>query len=241
MYAFVDESGDIGFKEGSSKFLTIASVGFESIEDMLICTEAIQSFKDEVGLKKELHFFDNAEWVKRRFLEEISECNFFFYGLVVNKRKVDSPYLSTPPPEDSMALYKLACRYLFNTIRIGNGRKVFEASTVVFDKSGNRKFQHSFKKELKRHTRENSLNIQMKDSDQSNLLQLADYVVGSINKALPLNKGQQDISYVSYILKQIKYVRIWPLGGEEDEWPKHPSLRKYWEGLYWENVYRKLR
>ena len=80
MYAFVDESGDIGFKEGSSKFLTIASVGFESIEDMLICTEAIQSFKDEVGLKKELHFFDNAEWVKRRFLEEISECNFFFYG-----------------------------------------------------------------------------------------------------------------------------------------------------------------
>ena len=217
MYAFVDESGDTGFKGGSSDFLTVSLVGFNSWEDMCDCDDAIQEFKDQNRISPELHFVRDHPNLRRKFLEYISNYEFFFYGHVINKGELY--------PHSKSGLYEFACMSLLGVIAHGAGQSYIDSSRITFDGAGEKKFQESFRNKLSSITKYPNFKPQLEDSQNSNLLQLADYVAGSINKSLPTRKGKQDISYVRAILDHYRYVKVWPTKGNFSS----PDLRKYWE------------
>ena len=215
VYAFVDESGDPGFKGGSSKFLTLALVGFHSWDDLGKCGALIQEFKNRNGIQTELHFSHDRADLRKEFLEYVSQCEFFFYGLVINKEKV---YF-----RQKKELYESGCIRLLQTIADSAGQRYTSNASITFDRAGDKKFQESFISKLGSFTGHPNFKPRLEDSRDSNLLQLADYVAGAINKSLPTNKGKQDLSYVRAILDHCQYVKVWPKGDFSS-----PSLKKYW-------------
>ena len=90
MLVFIDESGDAGLKikKGSSKFFTVSLVVFEDNEEAIACDQRIELLKREIGWVKpdEFHFKRNSDRVRRAFLGAVAPYNFFYYGIVINRK-----------------------------------------------------------------------------------------------------------------------------------------------------------
>ena len=90
---------------------------------------------------------------------------------------------------------------------------IFEYMLVVIDESGNLDFKRQLAKYLR-----NKLNgkdkklikkLKMQSSCSNNLLQLADYVAGAINRSVQVNKKNAN-EYRKLIAHREVYVQVWP-------------------------------
>ena len=99
MLVLIDESGDTGFKKGSSKFFTMTLVVFNDIDELGQSKNAehtaatIKSLKKKIGHKPEFHFSQNSHDVRVSFFQSLNEnnCIFQIYSLVVEKKQLYSP------------------------------------------------------------------------------------------------------------------------------------------------------
>lgn len=209
MLVFIDESGDPGLKieKGSSRFFSIALVVFEDNDEALACDQRIGLLKRELGWEErsEFHFKMNSDRVRKAFLQAVNPYNFFYYGIVINK---DLNKLWGEGFKDKKSFYKYACSLVFQ-----NAKDKLENSIVVIDESGNLDFKRQLAKYLR-----NKLNgkdrklikkLKMQRSCSNNLLQLADYVAGAINRSVQTNK-KNAAEYRKLIAHREVYVQIWP-------------------------------
>ncbi len=208
MLVFIDESGDSGWKlgKGSSRFFTIALVIFEENEDAEKCDERIELLKHEISWspKAEFHFKNNSNRVRTAFLEAVSPYNFFYYGIVINK---DPKKLWGEGFKNKESFYKYACGLVFE-----NAKEKLKNATLIIDKSGNLDFRNQLAKYLRRkiNTEERLISkVKMQRSTSNNLLQLADYVAGIINRSVVDGRKNSDIFRKKIAHREI-YVQIWP-------------------------------
>jgi len=209
MLVFIDESGDPGLKieKGSSRFFTIALVIFEDRDEALACDQRIKLLKRELGWEEssEFHFKRNSDRVRRAFLKAVAPYNFFYYGIVINK---DPKKLWGEGFRDKKSFYKYACGLVFQ-----NAKDKLENSTVVIDKSGNLDFRRQLAKYLRKRMNEEGKKlikkVKMQRSKGNNLLQLADYVAGVINRSVQ-NHKKFAAEYRKIISHREIYVQIWP-------------------------------
>lgn len=207
MLVFIDESGDSGLKigKGSSRYFTIAMVVFEENEEATRCDQRIELLKSELGWEgnSEFHFKNNSIKVRESFFKAIMPYNFFFYGFVINK---DPKKLWGDGFKNKESFYKYACGLVFE-----NAKDKLKNAIVLIDKSGNMDFRRQLGKNLRR-----KINIQekiikkvkMQKSQSNNLLQLADYVAGAINRSLSNRKNSKKFRKM-ISAREIK-VQIWP-------------------------------
>ena len=206
MLALIDESGDPGLKieKGSSRYFTIALVVFEDKDEALSCDQRIQLLKKEIGWNEasEFHFKRNSDKIRRAFLQAVSPYNFFYYGIVINK---DPQKLWGEGFKNKESFYKYACGLVFE-----NAKEKLNKATIVIDKSGNLDFRHHLAKYLRRKINSGAIKkVKMQRSDGNNLLQLADYVAGVINRSIK-NKRKCADEYRKIIVHREIYVQIWP-------------------------------
>ncbi len=206
MLAFIDESGDPGLKieKGSTRYFTIALVVFEDKDEALGCDQRIQLLKKEIGWDKasEFHFKRNSDKIRRAFLQAVSLYNFFYYGIVINK---DPKKLWGEGFKNKESFYKYACGLVFE-----NAKEKLNRAIVVIDKSGSLDFRHHLAKYLRRKMDSGIIRkVKMQRSDGNNLLQLADYVAGVINRSIQNKKKWAD-GYRRIIAHREIYVQIWP-------------------------------
>lgn len=209
MLVFIDESGDPGLKieKGSSRFFTVSLVIFEDRDEALACDQRIGLLKKELGweMNSEFHFKRNSDKVRRAFLQAIAPYNFFYYGIVINK---DPKKLWGDGFRNKKSFYKYACGLVFQ-----NAKDKLENSIVVIDKSGNLDFRRQLAKYLRKRINEENKKlikkVKMQRSDGNNLLQLADYVAGVINRSVQGRKKYAD-EYKRIIAHREIYVQIWP-------------------------------
>jgi hypothetical protein len=209
MLVFVDESGDPGLKieKGSSRFFTIALVIFEDRDEALACDQRIKLLKRELGWEEssEFHFKRNSDKVRRAFLRAVAPYNFFYYGIVINK---DPEKLWGEGFRDKKSFYKYACSLVFQ-----NAKDKLENSIIVIDKSGSLDFRRQLAKYLRRKMNEEGKKlikkVKMQRSKGNNLLQLADYVAGVINRAVQEHK-KFAAEYRKIIAHREINVKIWP-------------------------------
>ncbi len=208
MLALIDESGDSGFKigKGSSKYFTIALVIFEDDEEAIACDSRIELLKRELGWKanSEFHFKSNSDKIREAFFKAVLPYNFFYYGFVLDKYSTKL-YKDVFKNKDSF--YKYTCGLVFE-----NAKNKLIDSTVIIDENGNLDFKRQLAKYLMSKINTNHQKsikkVKMQKSSSNNLLQLADYVAGAINRSLTEKRKRKH--YRNYIsLKEIS-VQIWP-------------------------------
>ena len=189
MLVFGDEAGDSGLKldQGSSKFFTVALVIFEEHDEAIACDQRIELLKKELGWTSasEFHFRHNSDKVRRRFLTAVAPYNFFYYGIVFNK---DPRMLASEVFLDKKSFYKYACSLVFE-----NAKEKLNEAIVTIDRSGNTDFRGELAKYLRRKMNEDGKRIlikkvKMQRSASNNLLQLADYIAGIINRGVQKEK-----------------------------------------------------
>jgi hypothetical protein len=205
MLVFIDESGDSGFKlnEGSSPYFVICLVVFEDREEADACEKRIELLKTEIGKGSdwEFHFKTNSHKLKEKFLRAVLPFNFFYYGIVLDKSLLYKEGFTT---KDSF--YKYTCGLVFE-----NAKDKLDAATVIIDETGSLLFKSNLAKYLMRKMNESKnviKRVRMENSHSSNLLQLADYIAGSINRSYS-DKADGKV-YRKIVSSREIDVRLWP-------------------------------
>ena len=208
MLVFIDESGDSGLKigRGSSRYFTVGLVVFEDHDEALACDERIGFLRKDLGWKldREFHFKNNSEKVRCLFLRAVSSFNFFYYGIVINK---DPEKLYGEGFRKKSSFYKYTCSLVFE-----NAKHKLDSAIVVVDRSGSLDFRNQLAQYLRRKMNRDKRRIKavkMQRSESNNLIQLADYVSGVINRSVTNTKKKAD-DYRKIIAHREKYVQIWP-------------------------------
>ena len=208
MLAFVDESGDAGFKldRGSSRLLVVAMVTFESAEEAQRCDDRIASLRADLSLPSsfEFHFSHNSRRVREAFLEAVRPYDFRVHVFAVDKANP----LVGEQVRSSEDLQQLAMRELLE-----DAGPYLHNTTVVVDRAGTRQGRSSLVVHLRRRLSAGSLASihKLKDqrSESHNLLQLADYVVGVSARVL---NGHSDGSRLRsrHLQGREATWRVWP-------------------------------
>lgn len=205
MLVFIDESGDPGLKltAGSSTYFVIALVVFEDNEEALACDQRIQLLKHELGRdNEEFHFKRNSDKVREAFIKAVGPYEFFYYAIILNKRGLYGDGF-----KDKKSFYKYACNLLFE-----NAKEKLVHATVVIDKSGSLDFQRQLARYLRKRINNDLKRIKslkMQRSAGNNLLQLADYIAGIVNRSVQHKKKKFENFRKMIAHREIR-VQIWP-------------------------------
>ena len=205
MLIFIDESGDPGLKlkKGSSAYFVISLVIFEDNEEATACDQRIQLLKRELGRNnEEFHFKRNSDRIREAFIKAVVPYEFFYYAIVLNKNGLYGDGF-----RDKKSFYKYACSLLFE-----NAKEKLSNAIVIIDRSGSLDFQRQLEKYLKQRMN-NGLkrikSVKMQKSISNNLLQLADYIAGIINRSVQHKKDNAKIYRKMIAHREIR-VQIWP-------------------------------
>ena len=206
MLVFIDESGDPGLKlgQGSSQFFTIAIVVFEDREDAIACDQRIELLHKELDWHSEFHFKRNPDHVRKAFIQAVAPYNFFYYGVIIKKKHQLNLAQQFPTRE---SFYQYVCGLVFE-----NAKEKLLNATVIIDTSGNQEFGMSLAQYLRRKINTEDIKriikLKMQRSHTNNLIQLADYVAGILNRSIQ-NKKHGKI-YRKLISHREFKVNIWP-------------------------------
>lgn len=183
MLVFIDDSGDPGFKvgKGSTECFVIAMVIFSDPLEAERTALAIRELKRELRFPDdvEFKFFKSSKNVKARFFEKVRAFDFIVRCIVVKKELIHSNELRS----NKNSFYA----YFIKEALKNSGNEILNAK-VRIDGSGDRMFRKSFltylRRELMRGGAPIMQNCKLVDSRSNVLIQLADMVAGSINRAV---------------------------------------------------------
>jgi hypothetical protein len=201
--AFIDESGDTGLKvaQGSSEYFVVALVTFEDHDEAIACDQRIELLKREVGMSATDEFkFGKLPGKKREaFFEAVGPYAFFYFGIAIRKAKLWGKDF-----QFKESFYKYACRLVFE-----NAKPHLRDAIVVIDGSGSREFKRQLGYYLRRHAGSGVIRkLKVQSSHNNNLIQLADMVVGAINRSLT-EKDDRAV-YRKQISAKEMSVQVWP-------------------------------
>ena len=210
MLAFIDESGDTGKRitNNSSKYLVVVVVIFQNNEDAQRCDDAIARLRVDSHLRPdyEFHYAHNSSRVKESFLRRVSPHCFNYYAFAINK---DPRLMLDSGLDYGDRLHRFAILKALEISMLS-----LHDAIVAIDNSGERKSRNKLTGYLRQDLRSRSADkiirrIKMQDSAGNNLLQLADYVAGIINRSL--QGKQREAKFLAQYLSphEVKKV-LWP-------------------------------
>lgn len=189
MLVFIDESGDTGRKifRGSSKFFIVL---FEDHEEAVSCDRKIDSLRRELKLSEsfEFHFAQNSKKVRTEFLKAVQSYHFIYFSVVIDK---DPEKMLEPEFTTKDSFYNYACHMAFN-----NAKPYLAEAIIVIDETGSPDFKNKLAKFLRRRLNNDDKKVikevKQQRSSSNNLLQLADYVSGVINRKVQDKKDSEE-------------------------------------------------
>ncbi len=199
MIAFIDESGDLGFKieKGSSIYLVISMIIFNNEEDMGETISKISSYRKKMRYSStyEFKFRKSNKKIILGLLNTVKSCKFTVKAIILKKKDIKESKLLKKAQIYDYLLLILLDKYLKEEMEI----------KIRLDGSADREFS----KKLKTYIRKKSgvhkqvFDFKIIDSKNDILIQLADVVVGSIRRSYTKEKNDSDI-YKSIIKKRIE-------------------------------------
>ena len=208
MLVFIDESGDTGLAidRGATKYFAMFMVVFEDHDDAIACDQRINLLRRELHLSQnfEFHFHRNSDRVRDSFLRAVLPYQFFYYGIVINKKKLTKDWFSIREP-----FYQYAAGLLFE-----NAKERLDQAIVVVGKSGRQLFKYQLASYLKEKMNQQNgrrliKKLKMQDSKSNNLLQLTDVIAGAVHRSL-LYEDADSQQFRAIIKPREIRVQIWP-------------------------------
>ena len=191
MLIFIDESGDTGRKlnRGSSRYFIVSMALFSDLDEAERCDKRIELLKGEIGKLPsfEFHFSHNSDKVRMNFLKAIHPYKFVYFSVVIDK---NPKKLWGPGFNNKESFYKYACQ-----MAMTNALPFFDSATVILDKSGSPDFRSRLAKYLRSKIKDKEgksiKKLKQQRSSSNNLLQLADYITGIVNRKIQNKKDWQ--------------------------------------------------
>ncbi len=184
MLVFIDESGDPGFKEGSSPVFVAVMVIFKTSHDARMVETSIWSSKARLKNPKEFKFSKCSDEVRDLFFDCVCQHKFTIRAIVVKKDVIRSPRLRAN--KDTFYEY-----FVKNMLKNDSG--ILENARVVIDGSGSAAFRQKLNTALRTHAVSGAIkNIRFKGSKSDVLVQLADMCVGAIARSYRTDRTDCD-------------------------------------------------
>lgn len=194
LVAFIDESGGHGFnfdKEGTSTHFVVNAILIDSNELEKVTSE-FEAIKNQYFPTSELKSSKIAkrEELRIEILNKLSILNFKFYFLLVDKTKIHL----TSGLKYKESFYKFLYGILYNNIY-----RNFKYLTIVADVLIDNEFILSFEKYIRENHQADLFhqnNISFKKSETTILIQLTDFIGGTLNR---FYSGKSDIDPTKYL------------------------------------------
>ena len=186
-YLFIDDSGDVGFKDESSSHFLIAAVLIVDEESKQVLCDEIDSFRRNLGWGEldEFKFNTTNKRTVLKLIRAIKEFNFSAYIMVLDKSKVDPGNVK----ENKTNLYYQMIKELIFKLDPVN-------PIITIDGRAGKQYAKEIKTYLRKCLREKEIydsRIYLVDSRKNSLIQLADIIVGSVARSLNKNKTDNQI------------------------------------------------
>lgn len=204
MLVFIDDSGDPGFRvdKGSSSVFVIALIIFDDNLEAEKTSLAIKELRRELKCSDQYEFKFNKtnRHFRTAFFDRINSFTFRIRAIVVNKKNIYSPYLTS----NKESFYN---HVIMQVLRHHKGS--IKDAKLKFDKRGEQNIRNELRSYLSREL-DNKVNhifsdLKFVDSKQNTLIQLADMVAGCIG--------------ASYSNKYFNYLEVLKQAGRiEDLW-----------------------
>jgi len=208
-YAFIDEYGDSGLnfdKQGTSTHFIVTAIIVEecNLKKLETEVEAIRAKHFGPGEIKSNNVRGNHDR-RKRILADISNIEFSFLAVVVDKRKIF---------KDSGLAYKQSFYKYLNDKLHTELRRTYPKLCMISDQLGSREFMDSFRK----YVIENSnpilfdyYDFGFNDSKNSVIIQLADFVSGCLSYIYDEKKiSQESRAYYQLLKKKKIRIEFWP-------------------------------
>ena len=206
----MDESGDTGRRitNNSSRYLVAAIVIFKDDADAQACDNAIERLRPDFHLRPdyEFHYAHNSPKIKEALLRRVSLHLFDYIAFAINK---DPQQMSNEEMEYGNGLYRFAILRILEL-----SLPYLDNATVAIDNSGERKSKDRLTSYLRQNLRRldedrTVRKTKMQDSAGNNLLQLADYIAGIVNRSLQGKPREIDFLHRYLMPHEISRV-LWP-------------------------------
>ncbi|WP_319584249.1 DUF3800 domain-containing protein [uncultured Pseudodesulfovibrio sp.] len=202
---FIDESGDTSIeitKKGVSRWYVLVSLMVERNQEANVCNEAkIISKRCFSGAEIKSSKVGNNVKRRRRILTLISKLNIKYYAFAVDKQRIYADCGLQHKP----SFYKFLNGMLFQRITTASHNP-----NITIDNHGRSDFMESFKKYTKK-----KLNLPLLsdhifsyvDSSENYLVQLADFIAGTIARRL---EGKESENLTEIVKDKQIHLHYWP-------------------------------
>jgi|GEM_PF-4858920 len=196
---FVDDSGNTGFKQntGMSNYFLIAAVLVKNYTTIIDIEHKMNDLRERLNWRETREFKSHSISKTERvaFLKMLKDCDFVAYVGVVDRTKIK--------PMKPRTLYN---ETILKTIRLHNIDG--NVGISIDGEAGN-----SYKREAKTYFRKNMRDIKIvafdyKDSKKSNMIQIADIIVGTAHDYLKKNINDENFQKLIR-LDKIKLVNLY--------------------------------
>jgi len=174
-YIYIDESGDLGLR--GSKYFSIAAVITDEPKILNRIIKKLRQTKLKKKIKQlpEIKANNSNRIIKEYVLKKVNSANCQIFAIVVDKSKILSRLY-----EVKDKLYNYLCGILLDTIDIKYGKIII----TIDKKHTNSLIREDFNNYIKKKIgcKDIKVEIYHKPSYSSNELQVADFVVWSINR-----------------------------------------------------------
>lgn len=210
LYSYLDESGDIGFSKGSSKYFVVACVFTDNPHYLTTKMARLKKRIREAGWKgiQEFKFAQDHDKVKCKVVNEIASLNFEASCIAVDKSSVTAGLRNNPnvlynyltvhyPVTDIIANYSP------HKITFCVDRRYSKEKIEEFDKYVKQKI--IWKANAEYGIEVDDFCVEHATSEGTLILQIGDYLAGSVYKKI---RGLPD-SYYDVLKPKIKYRHEW--------------------------------
>ena len=187
-------------KPKSSPVFVLAMVLFDNEADMAICDKTIEYLKEKKGIR-EFHFANDPYGTRNDFLETIQQCQFSYYGFVLDKHKLEQ---QGKPLRGGKECYNYCFRLLFEN--------AVQGEVTLFIDKREKRADGGLKKYLMNEAtlRNRICDVKTVASEDHNLIQLTDYIAGTIYYEYSRRDSKSPRRYRNKVLTKEKWVRVWP-------------------------------
>jgi len=173
----IDESGCAGFKlgKGSTPRFVVGMVIFHDYEEAERASRAIADARVALRVKPEFKFSKCSDWARDGFFQAVAMHTFDVRAVVIDKAKIYSPHLRSST--DDFYSY-------FVQMLLKHDGGALAGANIKIDGSGDRHFKKEFGAYLRKETGPGKIiKFRFIDSQQDNLIQLADMATGAIARS----------------------------------------------------------
>ena len=207
--AYIDENGNFGFKfnkQGvSSHFIITAIITDEDKKESLKNNvEKIRKQHFQTGEMKSSGVSKNDNR-RLRILKDLKDLDFHILSIVVDKRKLFT---------DGGLKYKKSFYKFLNNLLYNELYSTFDDIEIISDEHGSQEFMNSFKRYVRnKHTPNlfQKYNFEFSKSHNNVLIQLADFICGTIGRKFQENKKTDKFKeFYKQIKNKILTIKEWP-------------------------------